>query len=123
VAAQRPSLLIAKVVLGIVRERGEAEDEMRFQGVIALAIAALVSGCGHGWLGPKGTAPSTSDVPGEISKPMGPHLVARCPVPVAYDDATSRKIQEALDALPKDSVLRKAMTDYENERDNLRMCQ
>jgi hypothetical protein len=95
---------------------------MRFQGVAALAIAALVSGCGHGWLGPKAD-PATSDVPGEISKPMGPHLVARCPVPVAYDDATSRKIQEALDALPKDSVLRKAMTDYETERDNLRMCQ
>jgi len=90
---------------------------------MALAVAALVSGCGHGWLGPKNTGTTTSDVPDEISKPMGPHLVARCPVPVAYDDATSRKIQEALDALPKDSVLRKAMSDYETERDNLRMCQ
>jgi hypothetical protein len=49
--------------------------------------------------------------------------VARCPVPVAYDDTTSHKIQQELDALPKDSALRKAMTDYEAERDNLRMCQ
>jgi hypothetical protein len=95
---------------------------MRFQGVLALALATLVAGCGGGWLGPR-SDPSTSDVPGEITKPIGPHLVARCPVPVAYDDATSKKIQDALDALPKDNVLRKAMSDYESERDNLRMCQ
>jgi hypothetical protein len=50
-------------------------------------------------------------------------MVARCPVPVAYDDATTQKIQDALDGLPKDSILRKVMTDYETERDNLRMCQ
>jgi hypothetical protein len=92
---------------------------MRFQGAAALAIAALVAGC-SGW--PGSNKPDT-DVPGEITKPIGPHLVARCPVPIAYDDATTHKIQEALDALPKDSVLRKAMTDYETERDNLRMCQ
>ena len=98
---------------------------MRLQGAMALAIAALVAGCsGGGWLGVKGKADSAaSDVPEEITKPIGPHLVARCPVPIAYDDATSHKIQEALDALPKDSVLRKAMNDYETERDNLRMCQ
>ena len=50
-------------------------------------------------------------------------MVSRCPVPVAYDDATTRQIQAALDALPKDSVLRRVMQDYESERDNLRMCQ
>ena len=92
---------------------------------MALAMAALVAGCGGGgWMG-LGKNPDTasSDVPAEITKPIGPHLVARCPVPVAYDDATSHKIQQALDSLPKDSVLRKAMNDYETERDNLRMCQ
>jgi hypothetical protein len=96
---------------------------MRFQGALALAIAVSVGGCAGGWLGPKKSNTATLDVPGEITKPLGPSLVARCPVPVSYDDPTSKKIQAELDALPKDSVLRKAMTDYEVERDNLRMCQ
>ncbi|HZK91187.1 MAG TPA: hypothetical protein VFC56_13660 [Stellaceae bacterium] len=96
---------------------------MRFQAVMALAVAALVAGCG-GWLGLKSKPDAAdSDVPAEITRPIGPHLVARCPVPVSYDDATMRKIQQALDGLPKDSVLRKMMNDYEAERDNLRMCQ
>jgi hypothetical protein len=43
-------------------------------------------------------------------------------VPVAYDDTTMKKIQMALDALPKDNILHQTMTDYETERDNLRMC-
>ncbi len=95
---------------------------MRFRGLMALAMAALVAGCGGGGLFGK-KAQVDPDIPNEITKPIGPSLVARCPVPVAYDDATSHKIQEALDALPKDNVLRKVMTDYETERDNLRMCQ
>ena len=97
---------------------------MRLQGAMALAVALLVAGCGGtgGWFGGK-KADTASDAPDEISKPLGPHMVARCPVPVAYDDATEKKIQAALDGLPKDSVLRKVMTDYETERDNLRMCQ
>lgn len=90
---------------------------------MALAMAALLAGCGGGsWLG-LGKKTDANDTPGEISKPIGPHMVARCPVPVAYDDATEKKIQAALEALPPDSILRKAMTDYEAERDNLRMCQ
>jgi hypothetical protein len=102
---------------------------MRLQGVrgtmAALALAALLAGCGGGMGGLFGKKANTadSDIPDEISKPLGPHMVARCPVPVAYDDATEKKIQAALDGLPKDSVLRKVMTDYETERDNLRMCQ
>lgn len=98
---------------------------MRFQAVMALAVAGLVAGCGGGgWFGSKNKRDAAaSDVPKEITKPIGPHLVARCPVPVSYDDATEKKIQQALDSLPKDSVLRKAMNDYEAERDNLRMCQ
>ena len=93
---------------------------------MALAVAALVAGCGGGgWLGLGGKRPADPNAaaPGEISKPLGPGFVARCPVPVAYDDATEKKIQAALQALPPDNILHKAMTDYEAERDNLRMCQ
>jgi hypothetical protein len=93
---------------------------MRFQGITALALAALLGGCGFGG---KGRSDVAADVPPEITRPLGPGFVARCPVPVAYDDATTKKIQQALDSLPKDSVLRKVMNDYEAERDNLRMCQ
>jgi hypothetical protein len=98
---------------------------MRVQAAMALAIAALVAGCGGGgWFGAKSKSDAAaSEAAGEITKPIGPHMVARCPVPLAYDDATTHKIQEALDALPKDNILRKVLTDYETERDNLRMCQ
>jgi hypothetical protein len=46
----------------------------------------------------------------------------QCPKPVAYDDDTLTKISQALRALPEDNVLRQAMEDYENERDDLRFC-
>jgi hypothetical protein len=46
----------------------------------------------------------------------------QCPKPVAYDDATLKKITKALRALPADNVLHEAMDDYENERDDLRFC-
>ena len=46
----------------------------------------------------------------------------QCPKPVAYDEATLKKISQALRALPADNVLRQAMEDYENERDDLRFC-
>jgi hypothetical protein len=96
---------------------------MRLRGVqravAALAMAMMLAGCG-GLFGGKDKS-SDSD-PGLVSKPLGPGLVDRCPVPVAYDDATEKKIQAALDALPKDNILHKAMSDYETERDNLRMC-
>jgi hypothetical protein len=95
---------------------------MRVRGAAALAIMLSVAGCSGGWLGPKDTPDAQSASSGLISRPKGPSLVDRCPVPISYDDATEKKIQEALDALPKDSVLRKVMTDYEAERDNLRMC-
>ena len=92
---------------------------------MALAIATLVAGCGGGgWFGLGKKAGRRRPMPAElITKPIGPGLVARCPVPVAYDDATMKKIQDALQALPKDNILRRAMNDYEAERDNLRMCQ
>lgn len=46
----------------------------------------------------------------------------QCPKPVAYDETTLEKISQALRALPSDNVLRQAMEDYENERDDLRFC-
>jgi hypothetical protein len=83
-----------------------------------------MAGCGGGWFGAKkADKPSTADAGDMITKPEGSSLVTRCPVPVAYDDATTKQIQQALDGLPNDSVLRKVMRDYETERDNLRMCQ
>ena len=45
---------------------------------------------------------------------------SQCPKPVDYDEATLKKISEALRALQPDNVLRQAMEDYENERDDLR---
>ena len=104
---------------------GNNGEPMRFQAIVALAIAGLVAGCGGvGWFGAKRTErPAAADSSDMITKPQGPGLVTRCPVPVAYDGTTTRKIQEALDSLPKDSILRKVMQDYESERDNLRMCQ
>jgi hypothetical protein len=47
----------------------------------------------------------------------------KCPKIVDYDDATLKKISEALRALPADNVLRRAMDDYEQERDDLRFCE
>ncbi len=49
-------------------------------------------------------------------------ITCQCPKPVAYDDATLKKITKALRALPTDNVLHEAMDDYENERDDLRFC-
>ena len=91
--------------------------------MVAFAIAAMLAGCGGGFLGMgKSDKASPDSDPSLVSKPLGPGLVDRCPVPVAYDDATEKKIQAALDALPKDNILHRAMSDYETERDNLRMC-
>ncbi len=48
--------------------------------------------------------------------------VCQCPKPVAYDDATIKKITKALRNLPPDNILHQAMDDYEDERDDLRAC-
>ena len=68
-------------------------------GTAAFAALLTLSGCG-------GTGSTAS----------------KCPRPVDYDEATLKKISEALRALPADNVLRQAMEDYENERDDLRFC-
>lgn len=49
-------------------------------------------------------------------------IACKCPKPVAYDDATIKKITMALRALPPNNVLHQAMDDYEDERDDLRAC-
>jgi hypothetical protein len=111
--------LIGQPLLAIVREKGEA-GRMRVQGAIALAIMVMVAGCGL--VGSKDKPDAQAADSGLISKPKGPGLVDRCPVPVSYDDATLKKVQATLEALPPDNVLKKMMNDYEAERDNLRMC-
>ncbi|HVC54965.1 MAG TPA: hypothetical protein VND95_03365 [Stellaceae bacterium] len=47
---------------------------------------------------------------------------SKCPTPVYYDSATLRKIEKAREALPRNSILLQVLTDYENERDDLRFC-
>jgi len=119
VAAARRSRLIGDAGLGIVR-LGNSGEPMRFQVVMALAVVAPLTACGL--LGPKDKPAPSLDNGELVTKPLGPGLVSRCPVPADYDDATLRKIQEALQALPPDNILHKVMSDYETERDNLRMC-
>ena len=69
---------------------------MRFGAGMALALALVAGGCG-----------------GSASK---------CPKPIVYDDSSLKQIQAALKALPPDNILHQVMTDYENERDDLRFC-
>jgi hypothetical protein len=111
--------LIAAAGLGIVRS-GNSGEPMRIRVVLALAVAAVLTACGM--FGSKDKPAPSLDNGELISKPLGPGLVARCPVPADYDDATLNKIQDALQALPPDNILHKIMNDYETERDNLRMC-
>lgn len=68
---------------------------MRFGAVAALGAALLACGCSSG---------------------------SKCPVPVTYDDATLKKIEKAREALPRNSILLQVLSDYENERDDLRFC-
>lgn len=50
------------------------------------------------------------------------HRADACPKPVYYSAATLDKIQAAIEKLPPDSILHEVLTDYENERDDLRFC-
>jgi hypothetical protein len=85
---------------------------------MALGAVLVLSGCGM--FGGK----SRPEAAGDLAMPAAPRaLVTRCPVPKAYDDATLKQIQQALEGLPSDNVLRTVMKDYEVERDDLRMCQ
>lgn len=53
---------------------------------------------------------------------LGQGPAGKCPKPIAYDRATLDKIQAAIEKLPPDSILHQVLTDYENERDDLRFC-
>ena len=68
---------------------------MRFGLGMALLLALVVGGCSS---------------------------ASKCPKPIAYDDATLKKIEKAREALPKDSILLQVLMDYEDERDDLRFC-
>ena len=70
--------------------------------VVAFAGALVASGCAGG--------------------ATDRQAASRCPKPIAYDEATLKKIQAALEKLPPDNILHQAMVDYENERDDLRFC-
>ena len=73
--------------------------------------------------GPKEKSAPSLDNGELISKPIGPGLVSRCPVPADYDDATLKKITDALQALPPDNILHKIMQDYgETERATTCVC-
>jgi outer membrane lipopolysaccharide assembly protein LptE/RlpB len=89
---------------------------MRLQVILALALATLLTACG--WRQSQDKPVVAGPVPADT-----PKTVVRCPVPTNYDDATLNRIQQALDALPSDSILRQVLKDYETERDNLRMCE
>jgi hypothetical protein len=75
---------------------------MRVAAALAVAACLLIAGCGD----------KDQDTTGH----------AGCPIPIHYDKATLDKVQAALDKLPRDSVLRQVMSDYEQERDDLRFC-
>lgn len=75
---------------------------MRVTAALVVAACLLMAGCGDK---DQDAAPQTG-----------------CPIPVHYDKATLDKVQAALDKLPPDSILRQVMSDYEQERDDLRFC-
>lgn len=68
---------------------------MRPGAAVSLTFLLLASGCSH---------------------------ASKCPTPVTYDNATLKKIEKAREALPRNSVLLQVLTDYEDERDDLRFC-
>jgi hypothetical protein len=68
---------------------------MGWKAAMVLALGLLIGGCSH---------------------------ASKCPKPVAYDDATLKKIEKAREALPRNSILLRVLEDYENERDDLRFC-
>ena len=74
---------------------------MRAAGLALAAACLLLAGCSNG---------------DDQAQARG------CPIPVHYDKATLDRIQKELEKMPPDSAIRQAMTDYENERDDLRFC-
>ena len=50
------------------------------------------------------------------------HPAAQCPQVVKYSDAQLDAIQKSINRLPPNDALRSAMQDYENLRDDSRVC-
>jgi len=82
--------------------------------ILGLAAAGL-TGCAALPVGSKGADTSQPSV-------AAVDRLCRCPQPVHYSDAEIKAISAALRALPDNNPLQQAMSDYENERDNLRIC-
>jgi hypothetical protein len=82
--------------------------------VLGMAVSGL-TGC---------SAPSAGSESAGTSHPIAvaPDRLCRCPQPVHYSDAEIKAISAALRALPDNNPLQRAMSDYEDERDNLRIC-
>lgn len=78
---------------------------MRVRAGLALAAALLLAGCHWGGDEQQAQRPSNG-----------------CPKPVHYTLAQHQQIQAAIEKLPRHSILRQVMIDYENERDDLRFC-
>ena len=86
----------------------------------ALAAAVGVAGCAAA-PPPRAAAP---DQPASQARGLKVYRgkLCRCPEPVHYSDAEIKAITAALRALPDNNPLQQAMSDYEDERDNLRIC-
>lgn len=85
-------------------------------GLCATGLAALagLAGCAHS---PGTVAPFSAAIAKETREGL-----CRCPQPVHYSDAQIKAISAALRALPDNNPLQQAMSDYEDERDSLRIC-
>jgi hypothetical protein len=96
-------------------------------GICAAAVAAVLgmsapglTGCAARspiGAGSAGTTHLSAATPDQLRGGLG-----RCPQPVHYSDAQIKAISAALRSLPDNNPLQQAMSDYENERDNLRIC-
>jgi hypothetical protein len=85
-------------------------------GLCAAGLAVLIglAGCAH----PPG---GETLLNAAIAKETRDGL-CRCPEPVHYSNAQIKAISAALRALPDNNPLQQAMSDYEDERDSLRIC-
>lgn len=86
-------------------------------GLCAAGLAALLglAGCAHDT--GAGAARRSAAAPKQVRGGL-----CRCPEPVHYSNAQIKAISAALRALPDNNPLQQAMSDYEDERDNLRIC-
>jgi type IV pilus biogenesis protein CpaD/CtpE len=108
--------LIGPRAQSIVPAGGKGEHIVSRTGLWAAGLAAVLSAAAGGLAG-CASAPAGAGSAGPAAGPA-----CRCPPPVHYSDAEIKAISAVLRALPQDNPLQQAMSDYENERDNLRIC-